>query len=125
MKNITEYINEGTITDSFKTLFNKFQKFLKGDQIDFNNKVHLSTKLFGELKRLPRRSQVNEHDIAINKCVFDEDRFEIWHMFKTEDKYGDKVTGLELLGMYDGEKEELEYVESLTEYIDKKYFEGN
>lgn len=125
MKNITEYINEGKITDSFKTLFNKFQQFLKGDQIEFTNKVHLSAKLFGELKRLPRRSQVEEHDIAITQHHLADDLFEIWHLYNTENKYGDKVTGLELLGMYDGEKEELEYVDSLTEYIDKKYFEGN
>lgn len=125
MKNITEFINEGKISDSFKTLFNKFQKFLKGDQIEFTNKVHLSAKLFGELKRLPRRSQVEEHDIAINRCVYDEDTFEIWHMFNTEDKYGDKITGMEILGMYSGKSEELSYAETLTEYIDKKYFEGN
>lgn len=122
MKNITEYINEGKIIDSFKNLFNKVKTYFQGED-DFEHKVHLSAKSFGELKRLPRRSQVEGHDIAISNYLREDDVFEIWHLYNTENKYGDKVTGMEILGIYDGEKEELFYHESLKEYIDKKYFE--
>ena len=121
IKNITEYINKSKIVDSFKNLFSKLKTFFQGED-NFDNKVHLSTKLFGELKRLQSNSQVKEHNIVILEHVLEDDVFEIWHLYNTENKYGDKVKGLELLGIYDGENEELFYHESLKDYIDKKYF---
>ena len=121
IKNITEYINKSKIVDSFKNLFSKLKTFFQGED-NFDNKVHLSTKLFGELKRLQSNSQVKEHNIVILQHVLEDDVFEIWHLYNTENKYGDKVKGLELLGIYDGENEELFYHESLKDYIDKKYF---
>ena len=122
IKNIIEYINESKIVDLFKNLFSKLKTFFQGED-NFDNKVHLSTKLFGELKRLQSNSQVKEHNIVILQHILEDDVFEIWHLYKTENKYGDKVKGLELLGIYDGENEELFYHESLKDYIDKKYFE--
>lgn len=122
IKNITEYINESKIVDSFKNLFSKLKTFFQGKD-NFDNKVHLSTKLFGELKRLQNNSQVKEHNIKILQHILEDDVFEIWHLYTSENKYGDKVKELELLGIYDGENEELFYHESLKDYIDKKYFE--
>ena len=122
IKNITEYINKNKIVDLFKNLFSKLKTFFQGED-NFDNKVHLSTKLFGELKRLQSNSQVKEHNIVILQHILEDDVFEIWHLYNTENKYGDKVKGLELLGIYDGENEELFYHESLKDYIDKKYFE--
>lgn len=121
IKNIIEYINESKIVDSFKNLFSKLKTFFQGED-NFDNKVHLSTKLFGELKRSQSNSQVKEHNITILQHILEDDVFEIWHLYKTENKYGDKVKRLELLGIYDGENEELFYHESLKDYIDKKYF---
>ena len=122
IKNIIEYINESKIVDLFKNLFSKLKTFFQGED-NFENKVHLSTKLFGELKRSQSNSQVKEHNIKILQHILEDDVFEIWHLYNTENKYGDKVTRLELLGIYDGENEELFYHESLKDYIDKKYFE--
>lgn len=122
IKNITEYINKGKIVDSFKNLFSKLKTFFQGED-NFDNKVHLSTKLFGELKRLQSNSQVKEHNITILQHILEDDVFEIWCLYNTENKYGDKIKKLELLGIYDGENEELFYHESLKDYIDKKYFE--
>ena len=122
IKNIIEYINESKIVDLFKNLFSKLKTFFQGED-NFDNKVHLSTKLFGELKRLQSNSQVKEHNIEILQHILEDDVFEIWHLYNTENKYGDKVKRLELLGIYDGENEELFYHESLKDYIDKKYFE--
>ena len=122
IKNIIEYINESKIVNSFKNLFSKLKIFFQGED-NFNNKVHLSTKLFGELKRLQSNSQIKEHNIKILQHILEDDVFEIWHLYNTENKYGDKVKELELLGIYDGENEELFYHESLKDYIDKKYFE--
>ena len=122
MKKITEYINEGKIIDSFKNLLNKLKTFFKGEN-NFDNKVHLSAKSFGEFKRLSNHSQVEGHNIVISQHLLEDDVFEIWHLYASENKYGDKVTGLELLGIYDCENEELVYHESLKDYIDKKYFE--
>ena len=122
IKNIIEYINKSKIVDLFKNLFSKLKTFFQGED-NFDNKVHLSTKLFGELKRLQSNSQVKEHNIVILQHILEDDVFEIWHLYNTENKYGDKVKGLELLGIYDGENEELFYHESLKDYIDKKYFE--
>ena len=122
IKNIIKYINENKIVDLFKNLFSKLKTFFQGED-NFDNKVHLSTKLFGELKRLQSNSQVKEHNIVILQHILEDDVFEIWHLYNTENKYGDKVKGLELLGIYDGENEELFYHESLKDYIDKKYFE--
>ena len=122
IKNIIKYINESKIIDLFKNLFSKLKTFFQGED-NFDNKVHLSTKLFGELKRLQSNSQVKEHNIVILQHILEDDVFEIWHLYNTENKYGDKVKGLELLGIYDGENEELFYHESLKDYIDKKYFE--
>lgn len=122
IKNIIEYINENKIVNLFKNLFSKLKTFFQGED-NFENKVHLSTKLFGELKRLQNNSQVKEHNIKILQHILEDDVFEIWHLYNTENKYGDKVKGLELLGIYDGENEELFYHESLKDYIDKKYFE--
>ena len=121
IKNITEYINKNKIVDLFKNLFSKLKTFFQGED-NFDNKVHLSTKLFGELKRLQSNSQVKEHNIVILQHILEDDMFEIWHLYNTENKYGDKIKGLELLGIYDGENEELFYHESLKDYIDKKYF---
>ena len=121
IKNIIKYINENKIVDLFKNLFSKLKTFFQGED-NFDNKVHLSTKLFGELKRLQSNSQVKEHNIVILQHILEDDVFEIWHLYNTENKYGDKVKGLELLGIYDGENEELFYHESLKDYIDKKYF---
>ena len=122
IKNIIEYINESKIVDSFKNFFSKLKTFFQGED-NFNNKVHLSTKLFGELKRLQSNSQIKEHNIKILQHILEDDVFEIWHLYNTKNKYGDKVKELELLGIYDGENEELFYHESLKDYIDKKYFE--
>lgn len=122
IKNIIEYINESKIVNSFKNLFSKLKTFFQSED-NFDNKVHLSTKLFGELKRLQSNSQIKEHNIKILQHILEDDVFEIWHLYNTENKYGDKVKGLELLGIYDGENEELFYHESLKDYIDKKYFE--
>ena len=122
IKNIIEYINESKIVNLFKNFFSKLKTFFQGED-NFNNKVHLSTKLFGELKRLQSNSQVKEHNIKILQHILEDDVFEIWHLYNTENKYGDKVKELELLGIYDGENEELFYHESLKDYIDKKYFE--
>ena len=122
IKNITEYINKNKIVDLFKNLFSKLKTFFQGED-NFDNKVHLSTKLFGELKRSQNNSQIKEHNIVILQHILEDDVFEIWHLYNTENKYGDKVKGLELLGIYDGENEELFYYESLKDYIDKKYFE--
>ena len=119
---IIEYINESKIVNSFKNLFSKLKTFFQGED-NFNNKVHLSTKLFGELKRLQSNSQIKEHNSKILQHILEDDVFEIWHLYNTENKYGDKVKELELLGIYDGENEELFYHESLKDYIDKKYFE--
>ena len=121
IKNIIEYINDSKIINSFKNLFSKLKTFFQGED-NFDNKVHLSTKLFGELKRSQSNLQVKEHNIKILQHVLEDDVFEIWHLYKTENKYGDKVTESELLGIYDGENEELFYHESLKDYIDKKYF---
>ena len=122
IKNIIKYINESKIVSSFKNLFSKLKTFFQGED-NFDNKVHLSTKLFGELKRLQSNSQIKEHNIEILQHILEDDVFEIWHLYNTENKYGDKVKKLELLGIYDGENEELFYHESLKDYIDKKYFE--
>lgn len=122
IKNITEYINKSKIVDSFKNLFSKLKTFFQGED-NFDNKVHLSTKLFGELKRLQSNSQVKEHNITILQHILEDDVFEIWCLYNTENKYGDKIKKLELLGIYDGENEELFYHESLKDYVDKKYFE--
>ena len=122
IKNIIEYINKSKIVNLFKNLFSKLKTFFQGED-NFDNKVHLSTKLFGELKRLQSNSQVKEHNIVILQHILEDDVFEIWHLYNTENKYGDKVKGLELIGIYDGENEELFYHESLKDYIDKKYFE--
>ena len=122
IKNIIEYINKSKIVDSFKNFFSKLKTFFQGED-NFDNKVHLSTKLFGELKRLQSNSQIKEHNIKILQHILEDDVFEIWHLYNTENKYGDKVKELELLGIYDGENEELFYHESLKDYIDKKYFE--
>ena len=122
IKNIIKYINESKIVDLFKNLFSKLKTFFQGED-NFDNKVHLSTKLFGELKRLQSNSQIKEHNIKILQHILEDDVFEIWHLYNTENKYGDKVKELELLGIYDGENEELFYHESLKDYIDKKYFE--
>ena len=122
IKNIIKYINESKIVDLFKNLFSKLKTFFQGED-NFDNKVHLSTKLFGELKRLQSNSQVKEHNIVILQHILEDDVFEIWHLYNTENKYGDKVKELELLGIYDGENEELFYHESLKDYINKKYFE--
>ena len=121
IKNIIEYINESKIINSFKNLFSKLKIFFQGED-NFDNKVHLSTKLFGELKRSQSNSQVKEHNITILQHILEDDVFEIWCLYNTENKYGDKVKRLELLGIYDGENEELFYHESLKDYIDKKYF---
>lgn len=121
IKNITECINKNKIVDLFKNLFNKLKTFFRGED-NFENKVHLSTKLFGELKRLQSNSQVKEHNIKILQHILEDDVFEIWCLYNIENKYGDKVKKLELLGIYDGENEELFYHESLKDYIDKKYF---
>ena len=120
-KNIIEYINKSKIVDLFKNLFSKLKTFFQGED-NFDNKVHLSTKLFGELKRLQSNSQIKEHNIEILQHILEDDVFEIWHLYNTENKYGDKVKELELLGIYDGENEELFYHESFKEYFDKKYF---
>ena len=122
IKNIIKYINESKIVDLFKNLFSKLKTFFQGED-NFDIKVHLSTKLFGELKRLQSNSQIKEHNIEILQHILEDDVFEIWHLYNTENKYGDKVKELELLGIYDGENEELFYHESLKDYIDKKYFE--
>ena len=122
IKNIIKYINESKIVDLFKNFFSKLKTFFQGED-NFDNKVYLSTKLFGELKRLQSNSQVKEHNIVILQHILEDDVFEIWHLYNTENKYGDKIKGLELLGIYDGENEELFYHESLKDYIDKKYFE--
>lgn len=122
IKNIIEYINESKIINSFKNLFSKLKIFFQGED-NFDNKVHLSTKLFGELKRSQSNSQVKEHNIKILQHILEDDVFEIWCLHNRENKYGDKVRRLELLGIYDGENEELFYHESLKDYIDKKYFE--
>ena len=122
IKNIIEYINKNKIVNLFKNLFSKLKTFFQGED-NFDNKVYLSTKLFGELKRLQSNSQVKEHNIIILQHILEDDMFEIWHLYNTENKYGDKIKGLELLGIYDGENEELFYHESLKDYIDKKYFE--
>ena len=122
IKNIIEYINESKIVNSFKNLFSKLKTFFQGED-NFDNKVHLSTKLFGELKRLQSNSQVKEHNITILQHILEDDVFEIWCLYNTENKYGDKVRRLKLFGIYDGENEELFYHESLKDYIDKKYFE--
>lgn len=118
MKKLNEYITEGAVKDTFKKLFDKVKELIKGEKY-FENKIKLSAKLFGDLKRNEPKGIVVARSIEYHW----EEIFEIWHVYYDEDKYGDKKAVLELLGEYDGDKEELEYKESLKQYIDKKYFE--
>ena len=80
IKNIIEYINESKIVNLFKNLFSKLKTFFQSED-NFDNKVHLSTKLFGELKRLQNNSQVKEHNIIILQHILEDDVFEIWCLY--------------------------------------------
>ncbi len=63
-----------------------------------------------------------KYNIVISEHILENDVFEIWHLYNTENKYGDKVTKLKLLGIYDGENEELFYEITVEKPSDKFSF---
>ena len=95
-----------------------FLKKLIGVPNYFENHVRMSNLKFGEMRR-----QYSNNGFGFSKSIgsFD-DCIEIYRLYPGKDRFGDDITILDELGLYDIEGEELYFKIELKEYFDARYF---
>lgn len=97
-------------------IIKKFLKKLIGIPDYFENHVRMSNLKFGEMRR-----QYSNNGFGFSNSGFD-DCIEIYRLYPGKDRFGDDVTILDELGLYDIEGEELYFKNELKEYFASKYF---